>query len=140
MKFMAKSDQYARTRDGRVVTREEYINFLKDFFDKNGRTPSTKEIDNNEKLPAYSTLSSHFGSIESIYKELGDKYAEQYFPETKEDIDQWLFEFFKKTGKKATRRDVMADPALIVAMVKSYVFSVIHLENRAVYSLIRALN
>jgi Homing endonuclease associated repeat len=62
---------YQDTRKVIYYTDKELLNYLTDFYRKNGRVPTQKDFTNNPEYPSFQTYSNHFGSLHNALKLVG---------------------------------------------------------------------
>ncbi len=52
----------------KIYNNDELLNFLQQFYNENGRIPTCKDLDNNDKYPSYITYYRIFGSMNKALK------------------------------------------------------------------------
>lgn len=85
-------------------TDEELLNYLKQFYEENGRTPEQNEFSKDNKYPHYNTYFNRFGSWNKAIEIAGldINYHASY---TDEELLNYLKQFYNETGKAPTETD-----------------------------------
>lgn len=64
-------DIYKKVRRNKIYTDDELLNYLKDFYEENGRIPVKNDFENNPGYPGFSTYQKRFGSWNKALKLVG---------------------------------------------------------------------
>lgn len=83
---------------------KELLDYLKQFYEENGRTPMQDEFARNPKYPSWSTYVHRFGSWNKALEMAGldINYHASY---TDEQLLNYLKQFYNETGKAPTETD-----------------------------------
>ena len=92
------------------VTKEEALQYLINFGERTGKTPTCVAVDADSDMPSVKTYRRLFGSFNNALKSAGFEPNLKYA--TEEELLQCLIDLGKKTGKTPTLKMIDNDPEM----------------------------
>lgn len=91
-------------------TDKELLNFLKTFYEENGRVPVLRDFVNNSGYPCYNTYREHFGSWDNALKMSGMIYERKKIY-TDDELLNYLKIFYEENRRIPVTTDFKNNPA-----------------------------
>lgn len=94
---------------GQLYTNRQLLEYLKKFYEDNGRVPFHYDFNNNPKYPSFNTYIDHFGSWNSAIEKVGLQ-VNRFTNMTDEELLGSLRQFYEENGRVPSHRDFNNNP------------------------------
>ena len=102
MDLIDESD--TKSKERYKYTKDELLEYLRQFLEENGRIPANDDFNNNPKYPSFKTYAKSFGSWNGALKMAGLQ-INIFTKIADSELLTYLEQFYKENGRSPTRRD-----------------------------------
>lgn len=113
LKGLEEEQYFGKYKDRRMdnkYTEKELLNYLNQFYEENGRSPTTVDFANNLRYPAVKTYQIHFGSWNRAIEmaELWDNRLTVRF--ANEELLEYFKQFYRENGRSPVANNFRNNP------------------------------
>lgn len=94
-------------KNGNIVSKEELLGYLQQFYLENGRVPESRDFSNNSNFPNFHIYINYFGAWNTAIELAGLEKRKNRYPlkYSDEELLEYLKKFYEENGRPPTARN-----------------------------------